>query len=65
MEKHYKNSDAAHVTIEEFSEAGPSPLDDAIAALNRDDLTPKAALEALYKLKELALLHPSSRKPRP
>jgi DNA mismatch repair protein MutS len=36
--------------------AGPaqSPVDDALAALNPDDLTPKAALEALYRLKELA-----------
>ncbi len=42
-----------------------SPLEEALAALTPDDLTPKAALEVLYKLKELALLHPSSRKPRP
>ena len=32
----------------------PSPIEEALAALNPDDLTPKAALEALYRLKELA-----------
>jgi DNA mismatch repair protein MutS len=32
----------------------PSPLEEALASLNPDDLTPKAALEALYRLKELA-----------
>jgi DNA mismatch repair protein MutS len=31
-----------------------SPVDEALAALNPDELTPKAALEALYKLKVLA-----------
>jgi DNA mismatch repair protein MutS len=34
-------------------EAGPSPAEEALAALNPDELTPKAALEMLYKLKEL------------
>jgi DNA mismatch repair protein MutS len=34
--------------------AGPSPIDEALSALNPDELTPKAALEALYRLKELA-----------
>ena len=34
--------------------AGPSPVEEALAALNPDELTPKAALEALYRLKELA-----------
>jgi DNA mismatch repair protein MutS len=33
---------------------GPSPVEEAIAAINPDELTPKAALEALYRLKELA-----------
>jgi DNA mismatch repair protein MutS len=32
---------------------GPSPVEEAMAALNPDELTPKAALEALYRLKEL------------
>jgi len=32
----------------------PSPLEDALRALRPDELTPKAALEALYRLKELA-----------
>jgi DNA mismatch repair protein MutS len=36
------------------AESGPSPLEEALAAINPDELTPKAALEALYKLKELA-----------
>ena len=31
----------------------PSPLEQALAAINPDELTPKAALEALYKLKDL------------
>ncbi len=35
-------------------DAGPSPLEAALAAVNPDELTPKAALEALYRLKELA-----------
>jgi DNA mismatch repair protein MutS len=35
-------------------DAGPSPLEEALAALHPDELTPKAALEALYRLKELA-----------
>jgi DNA mismatch repair protein MutS len=33
--------------------AGPSPIEQALTALNPDELTPKAALEALYRLKEL------------
>jgi DNA mismatch repair protein MutS len=32
----------------------PSPLEEALASLSPDELTPKAALEALYRLKELA-----------
>jgi DNA mismatch repair protein MutS len=32
----------------------PSPLEQALAAVNPDDLAPKAALELLYKLKDLA-----------
>ena len=35
------------------ADSGPSPLELALAAVNPDELTPKAALEALYKLKEL------------
>ncbi len=31
----------------------PSPLDEALAKINPDDLTPKAALDALYRLKAL------------
>jgi DNA mismatch repair protein MutS len=31
----------------------PSPVDEALAALNPDELSPKEALEALYRLKEL------------
>ncbi len=33
--------------------AEPDPVAEALAALNPDTLTPKAALEALYRLKEL------------
>jgi DNA mismatch repair protein MutS len=35
------------------SHAAPSAVEEAMAALNPDELTPKAALEALYGLKEL------------
>ena len=38
----------------ELSQRPPSPAEQALAALNPDDLTPKAALDALYKLKALA-----------
>ena len=34
--------------------AGPSAVEEALAAVNPDELTPKAALEALYRLKALA-----------
>jgi DNA mismatch repair protein MutS len=34
--------------------AAASPVDNALAALNPDELTPKGALDALYRLKELA-----------
>jgi DNA mismatch repair protein MutS len=33
--------------------AGPSAVEQALAALNPDDLTPKAALEELYRLRGL------------
>jgi len=33
--------------------AGPSPVEAALAALNPDELTPKGALDALYKLKDV------------
>lgn len=36
------------------AESGPTPADEALAAINPDELTPKAALEMLYKLKDLA-----------
>ena len=35
-------------------QAAASPVEEALAAINPDELTPKAALEALYRLKELA-----------
>jgi len=34
--------------------AGPSELDLAMKAINPDDLTPREALEVLYRLKGLA-----------
>jgi DNA mismatch repair protein MutS len=34
--------------------AAPSAVEEALAALNPDELTPKEALEALYRLKELS-----------
>ncbi len=36
------------------SHAAPSPVEEALAALNPDELTPKEALEVLYRLKDLA-----------
>jgi len=45
---------AARPASPALPEPAPSPVGEALAALNPDDLTPKAALEALYKLKELA-----------
>jgi DNA mismatch repair protein MutS len=38
--------------------AVPSPVDEALKAIHPDELTPKAALEALYRLKDLATRHP-------
>ena len=38
----------------EVAPAGPSELDKAMTAINPDDLTPREALEALYRLKSLA-----------
>ncbi len=35
------------------AKGGPSPVEEALAKLNPDELTPKAALEALYALKRL------------
>src|SRR5262249_41184774 len=32
----------------------PSPVEEALASISPDELTPKAALETLYRLKELA-----------
>ena len=34
-------------------QAGPSPVEEALAAINPDELTPKDALDALYRLKAL------------
>ena len=33
---------------------GPSPADEALAAIDPDDLSPREALEALYRLKGLS-----------
>ena len=44
---------AARPRGQTLSEAKPSPAVAALAALNPDEMTPKAALEALYKLKAL------------
>jgi len=38
---------------EGHTEAAPSPLGEALAAINPDELTPKEALNVLYRLKEL------------
>jgi DNA mismatch repair protein MutS len=37
----------------EIKAGGPSPLEQALAALSPDAMTPKEALEALYRLKAL------------
>ena len=34
--------------------AQPNPVEEALAAISPDEMTPKAALEALYALKALA-----------
>jgi DNA mismatch repair protein MutS len=44
---------AAGVLAAGEGQAVPSPLDEALAAIDPDELTPKDALEALYRLKEL------------
>ena len=36
------------------ADQGPSPLDEALADINPDDLTPREALEMLYRLKRIA-----------
>ncbi len=36
------------------ADSGPLPVEQALSAINPDDLTPKAALEAMYMLKDLA-----------
>ena len=43
---------AAHVTTQQPK--SPHPLDDALAAVNPDELSPKAAHELLYALKRIA-----------
>jgi DNA mismatch repair protein MutS len=45
---------AAGVQGKGQAEPGPSPVEEALAAINPDELSPKAALEALYRLKKLA-----------
>jgi len=35
------------------AESGPSPVDQALAAVNPDELTPKSALELIYRLAAL------------
>jgi DNA mismatch repair protein MutS len=44
---------AAGVLAAGEGQAVPSALDEALAAIDPDELTPKDALEALYRLKEL------------
>jgi len=44
---------ATRPTSRVVEKRGPSPAETAIDALNPDELTPKAALEALYRLKSL------------
>jgi DNA mismatch repair protein MutS len=39
---------------EAAAEPGPSPVEDALAALDPDELTPREALETVYRLKRLA-----------
>jgi DNA mismatch repair protein MutS len=45
---------APRPTSDAVDDAGLSPLESAVAELRPDELTPKAALEAVYRLKELA-----------
>jgi len=50
---------AARVAPHTPTAGAPSPLEEALAAISPDELTPKAALEVLYRLKELAGRDPS------
>ena len=42
---------AARPVSPSASRAGPSPVEEALAAVNPDELTPRQALETLYALK--------------
>jgi DNA mismatch repair protein MutS len=45
---------ASRPTSPASKSTGPSPLAEAVGALNPDDMSPKEALEALYRLRQLA-----------
>ncbi|HQO54006.1 MAG TPA: DNA mismatch repair protein MutS, partial [Ottowia sp.] len=55
-----QGASAAQVQVDLFAppppaaEPAPSPLDAALAALDPDQLSPREALDALYRLKKLA-----------
>jgi DNA mismatch repair protein MutS len=44
---------AAAARLPQGNQAAPSPLETALAALHPDELSPREALEALYRLKAL------------
>ena len=45
---------SAHMATAAAAPAGPSPLEEAFADINPDDLTPRDALELLYRLRRLS-----------
>jgi len=45
---------AARPTSPASQPAGANPVAEAVAALNPDDMSPKEALEALYRLRQMA-----------
>jgi DNA mismatch repair protein MutS len=49
---------AARAEIAAAAPAAPSPVETALDALNPDQLTPREALEALYRLKQLKVEKP-------
>jgi DNA mismatch repair protein MutS len=48
------SNDRAEVRSDDMPIAQPSAVDDAVAEINPDALTPREALDALYRLKELS-----------
>ncbi len=54
----------AHQPAKAAVEQGPSPLEEAVAAIAPDELTPREALDLIYRLKDLAERGVVSRNPQ-